>query len=93
MSSRPKPKVGAQAEIVFGDVHTEAEEFQEAVNAYSRAEAKVKEIGMEILDQAKAKLKQASILLEQSKKKQYYKVCGVVHVRVRPVRFFVCFRF
>lgn len=55
-------------------MHTEVEEFQEAVNAYSRAEAKVKEIGMEILDQAKAKLKEANILLEQSKKKQYYKV-------------------
>lgn len=67
-------KVGAQAEIVVGDVHLEAEEFQEAVNAYTRAETKVQEIGMEVLDQARSKLKQANILLEQSKKKQYYKV-------------------
>ncbi|CAN0348414.1 unnamed protein product [Ectocarpus sp. 12 AP-2014] len=61
----------------MGDVHQEAEEFQEAVNAYARAETKVKEIGMEVLDQARAKLKQANILLEQSKKKQYYKILGV----------------
>lgn len=42
----------------------------------------MKEIGMEILDQARAKLKQANILLEQSKKKQYYKVrYGTVRMR------------
>lgn len=58
----------------MGDVHTEAEEFQEAVNAYARAENIVKEIGMEVLDKARSKLKQANVLLEQSKKKQYYKV-------------------
>lgn len=67
-------KIGAQAEIVIGDVHTEAEEFQEAVNAYARAETKMKEIGTDVLDQARSKLKQANVLLEQSKKKQYYKV-------------------
>eukprot|EP00903_Cladosiphon_okamuranus_P006463 g6323.t1 len=77
LNAHPHGEVGAQAEMIFGDVYTEAEEFQEAVNAYSRAEAKVKEIGMEILDQARAKLKQANILLEQSKKKQYYKILGV----------------
>ncbi|CAN0077618.1 unnamed protein product [Ectocarpus sp. 6 AP-2014] len=77
LNTHPDGEVGAQAEIVMGDVHQEAEEFQEAVNAYARAETKVKEIGMEVLDQARAKLKQANILLEQSKKKQYYKVLGV----------------
>lgn len=67
-------KVGAQAEIMIGDIRVEAEEFQEAVHAYGRAEGKVKEIGGEFLDQAREKLKKANILLEQSKKKQYYKV-------------------
>ena len=66
--------MGAQAEIMIGDVRVEAEEFQEAVHAYTRAEGKVKELGGEVLDQAREKLKKANILLEQSKKKQYYKV-------------------
>lgn len=67
-------QVGAQAEIMIGDIRVEAEEFQEAVHAYARAEGKVKELGGEFLDQAREKHKKANILLEQSKKKQYYKV-------------------
>ncbi|CAN0351842.1 unnamed protein product, partial [Laminaria digitata] len=70
-------QVGAQAEILIGDVRVEAEEFQEAVHAYARAEGKVKELGGEVLDQARDKLKKANIMLEQSKKKQYYKTLGV----------------
>lgn len=66
--------MGAQAELIIGDVFIEKEEYQEAVHAYSRAEGKVKELGGEFLDQAREKLKKANILLEQSKKKQYYKV-------------------
>lgn len=71
-------QVGAQAEITAGDVHLEAEEYQEAVHAYTRAEGKVSGIGGEVLDQARQKLKKANILLEQSKKKEYYKVCAYV---------------
>lgn len=70
-------EVGAQAEIMIGDIRVEAEEFQEAVHAYARAEGKVKELGGEFLDQAREKHKKANILLEQSKKKQYYKTLGV----------------
>ncbi|CAM9913177.1 unnamed protein product, partial [Pylaiella littoralis] len=77
LNVHPDGEIGAQAEILIGDVHTEAEEFQEAVNAYARAETKMKEIGTEVLDQARSKLKQANVLLEQSKKKQYYKILGV----------------
>ena len=66
--------MGARGEMMIGDVHLEAEEFQEAVHAYGRAEAKAGETGGEVLDQARQKLKQANVQFEQSKKKNYYKV-------------------
>lgn len=70
-------QVGAKAEMMMGDIFLEAEEFQEAVHAYGRAEAKAGEEGAgggEVLDQARQKLKDANVQLEQSKKKNYYKV-------------------
>lgn len=66
---------GVRAEIMIGDVHVEAEEFQEAVSAYGRAEQKAKEMDdQELLENARQKLKKAQVFLEQSKKKDYYKV-------------------
>lgn len=61
---------------MVGDVHMEEEEFQEAVHAYSRAEQKAKDMDdeMEAMKELQQKLKRANALLEQSKKKQYYKV-------------------
>lgn len=60
---------------MVGDVHVEAEEFQEAVHAYGRAEQKAKEMDdQELLESARQKLKKAQVFLEQSKKKDYYKV-------------------
>lgn len=66
---------GIRAEIVLGDVYMQEEEFQEAVHAFTRAENIGKESGGgEALDDARQKLKKAQIALEQSKKKNYYKV-------------------
>lgn len=75
-----RKKVEVQAEMIFGKVHTEAKELQEAVNAFTRAEAKAKEIGEpEIQKLAQDKLKDANQRLKQSKMKQYYEVrCGAV---------------
>lgn len=61
--------------MMMGDLHIEEEEFQEAVHAYGRAEQKAKELDEDdVLEDVRKKLKKAQVFLEQSKKKDYYKV-------------------
>lgn len=80
LNVHPGGQEGVQAEVMIGDAYMEEEEFQEAVHAYTRAETKGREMGGgEAMDDARQKLKKAQIALEQSKKKNYYKVRRQYH--------------